>query len=242
MEERLQKVLARAGIASRRACEEMIRAGRVTVNGSVAHLGQKVEPARDRVQLDGEPVALAPSSPIYIAVNKPRGVLSTTKDERGRRTVRDLVPIPGHLFLVGRLDRASEGLVLLTNDGDLTNRLTHPRFQHTKEYRVLVQGMLDDGALAKWRRGVMLDGEMTAPADASVLGYTEQGTWLQVVLREGRNRLIRRVAEALGHPVLRLVRVRIGPVHLGDLRPRRWRRLTARELNRLETLVRGRRE
>jgi 23S rRNA pseudouridine2605 synthase len=220
----------------------MIKARRVTVNGNVAQLGQKVDSARDTVQVDGETVTLAPSTPVYVAVNKPRGVLSTTRDERGRRTVRGLVPLPGHLFLVGRLDRSSEGLVLLTNDGELTNYLTHPRYQHTKEYRVLVEGALTDDELARWRRGVLLDGKKTAPADVSILRQAENGTWLRAVLREGRNRQIRRVADILGHPVLRLIRVRIGPVRLGDLRPRRWRHLTKQELRMLESQVRGRRE
>ena len=239
MEERIQKVLARSGVASRRACEAMIRAGRVAVNGHVAGLGEKVDSARDRIELDGAPIALAPASPTYIAVHKPRGVLSTTSDERGRPTVRDLVPLPGHLYLVGRLDRSSEGLVLLTNDGELTNHLTHPRFRHTKEYRVLVEGLMGEDELGRWRRGVLLEGKQTAPADVSILDQEEDHTWIRVVMREGRRRQIRDVAAMLGCPVKRLIRVRIGPVHLGDLRPRHWRYLTKQELGQLMAQLRG---
>jgi len=241
MEERVQKILAHAGVASRRACEQMIREGRVTVNGQVARLGQKADRARDQIELDGAPLALAPASPIYIAVHKPRGVLSTTRDERGRPTVRDLVPLPGHLYLVGRLDRSSEGLVLLTNDGELTNQFTHPRYRHKKEYRVLVEGLVDDAGLERWRRGVFLEGKQTAPANVSILGYEQDHTWLRVILREGRKRQIRRVGDMLGFPVKRLIRVRIGPVHLGDLRPRRWRYLTKQELGQLKAQLNERR-
>jgi pseudouridine synthase len=237
MEERIQKLLARAGVGSRRKCEQMIVDGRVRVDGVPAILGQKADPSRARVELDGKPVRLDAANPVYVAVYKPRGVLSTTRDDRGRRTVRDLIPLPGHLFLVGRLDRASEGLVLLTNDGELTDRLTHPRYQHSKEYHVLLDGPLDETALRRWRRGVELDGRRTVPAKVQVLDRQETFTWVRVVLREGRNRQIRRVAEILGCPVARLIRVGIGPVRLGDLRPRRWRHLTHQELGQLRALT-----
>jgi pseudouridine synthase len=238
MEERLQKVLARADFGSRRACEELIRQGRVSVNGRVAQLGQKADPDRDYITVDGRPAQVRRSC-TYVAVHKPRGVLSDEGDGSGRLpTVRDLVPLPGHLFPVGRLDLRSEGLILLTNDGDLTYRLTHPRFGHEKEYRALVQGEPDERTLDKWRRGVFLAGRRTAPAEVTVAEQEKDMTWLRVVLHEGRKRQIRRVAAMLGHPVHRLIRVRIGPLHLGDLEPREWRELTDAEVDALRASVR----
>jgi pseudouridine synthase len=240
MDERLQKTLARAGFGSRRACEELIRQGRVRVGGQVAQLGQKADPERDVITVDGNPVR-PPRAHTYLAVNKPRGVLSVTADDRGRRTVRDLVPLPGHLFSVGRLDLWSEGLVLLTDDGELANRLAHPRYEHPKEYAVSVQGHPSSETLDHWRQGIVLDERRTAPAKVSVLSRERDSTLLRVVLREGRKRQIRRVAKLLGHPVRRLIRVRIGPVHLGDLPPGRWRRLTAAEVDALRSDLRARR-
>jgi pseudouridine synthase len=208
----------------------------VTVNGRVAQLGQKADPARDRIALDGKPVE-APKTFTYVALHKPRGVLS----DRGRpsgeaRTVYDLVSVPARLFTVGRLDRDSEGLVLLTDDGALKQRLTHPRYEHEKEYHVLVQGRPDEAVFQKWREGVFLDGRTTAPAQVSFLRTEGPDVWLRVVLREGRKRQIRRVAAMLGHPVRRLIRVRIASLELGDLRPGRWRKLTPQEVARLKQL------
>ena len=237
MEERLQKILARAGLGSRRSCEGLIRRGRVRVGGQVAELGQKADPARDTITVDGRPVRV-PSDHVYVAVHKPRGVLSVTKDDRGRRTVRDLVPLPGHLFPVGRLDLWSEGLVLLTDDGEFSNRLTHPRYEHEREYHVCVEGEPSDAALLQWRRGVFLDGPRTAPAQVSVLHRERDCTWLRVVLREGRKRQIRRVAGILGHRVRQLIRVRVGSLVLGDLRPGQWRRLSAAEVSALRAAIR----
>lgn len=239
MEERLQKILARAGFGARRACEDLIRQGRVTVNGEIARLGQKVDPQRDRIAVGGRPIRL-PRRYTYIALHKPPGVLSDEGDGSGRRpTVLDLVKHPGRLFPMGRLDLRSEGLVLLTDDGDLALRLTHPRFGHEKEYHVLVEGCPTGETLEKWRRGVELDGEMTAPAEVAVLRAETEGakerTWLRVVLREGRKRQIRRTAALLGHPVVRLIRVRIGPVHLGDLPPGKWRYLSPAEIRALRS-------
>ncbi|RLC60130.1 MAG: pseudouridine synthase [Chloroflexota bacterium] len=238
MEERLQKILARAGFGSRRACEELIRQGRVAINGQVAQLGQKADPDCDRITVDGEPVRVKRRH-TYIALHKPRGVLSDEGDGSGSLpTVRDLVPLPGHLFPVGRLDLRSEGLILLTDDGDLTHRLTHPRFGHEREYRVLVEGEPDKATLRKWRRGVFLDGRRTAPAEVTITGREKGRTWLRVVLREGRKRQVRRVAAMLGHPVQRLIRVRIGPLRLGDLKPGQWRRLSDAEVKALRSAVR----
>lgn len=232
MEERLQKLMARAGIGSRRGCEEIIRQGRVTVDGKIAILGQKVDPSRQRIIVDGQNLG-AVERPVYVAINKPWGVLAVSKDDRGRTTVRDLVPIGGHLFPVGRLDANSEGLMLLTNDGALANRLTHPRYEHPKEYRVLVKGKPSDATLDKWERGVYLDGRRTAPARIKRTKQEKDGIWLQIIMHEGRKRQIRRVALMLGHPVQRLIRERIGPLNLGDLQPGEWRRLSTHELQAL---------
>jgi 23S rRNA pseudouridine2605 synthase len=239
MEERLQKILARAGHGSRRACEEFISQGRVLVNGQVAQLGQKADLDRDRITLDGRPVRVRKNH-TYVILHKPRGVLSDEGDGSGRLpTVRDLVNLPQRLFPVGRLDLRSEGLMLLTDDGELAHRLTHPRYEHAKEYQVYVEGRPDDQALERWRRGVFLDGRKTVTADVDVLHRERDHTWLRVVLREGRKRQIRRVATMLGHPVHKLVRVRIGPVRLGDLRPGEWRHLTNQELRELRKVKRS---
>lgn len=245
--ERLQKILAAAGYGSRRACEDLIRQGRVTLNGQPAQFGDRADPGRDTVCVDGVPVQVQPAH-TYIVVYKPAGVISSLSDERGRRTVRDLVPIPGRLLPVGRLDADSEGLMLLTDDGALVNRVTHPRYQMAKEYHVLVAGRPSEAILSRWRRGVVLpdldarthDGGLTAPAQVEVLRMEEGassgegGTWLRVVMHEGRKRQVRRVAGLLGHPVRRLIRVRIGPLRLGTLQPGQWRRLTEREVEALK--------
>jgi pseudouridine synthase len=238
--------MARANLGSRRACEAIIEAGRVAVNGRVAKLGNKADPAVDRIEVDGRPLALAPNPTsgdrlIYIALNKPRGVISSLEDEmaEGRTTVRDLIQIDAaeHIYPVGRLDKPSEGLVLMTNDGALAHRLTHPRYGHEKVYDVVVEGWMGDRELDRWRRGVMLDGRITAPAPIEIIQRDQESTRLRIVLREGRKRQIRRVAAALGHPVRRLVRERIGPLSLGDLTPGQWRYLTDQEIQLLKRSV-----
>lgn len=235
--ERLQKVLAHAGVASRRKSEEIILQGRVTVNGKVVtQLGTKVDPGRDEIRVDGERVQVV-SGYIYVLLNKPRGVLSTMEDERGRPALGDLLTLPTRLYPVGRLDVTSEGLILLTNDGTLANVLTHPRYEHEKEYLVLVNGSPSDKTLEVWQRGVMLDGELTAPAQVEVLKRGDSSL-LRVVMREGRKRQIRNVASLLGHPVRELKRVRLGPLQLGTLEAGQWRYLTAREIRELESLKR----
>ncbi len=237
MEDRLQKILARAGFGSRRACEELIRQKRVTVNGQIAQLGQRADPDHDRIALDGNLVRIK-GHYTYIALHKPRGVLSDEGDGSGRiPTVHDLVSVPDRLFPVGRLDLRSEGLILLTDDGDLTYRLTHPRFGHEKEYQTLVEGKPDEATLSKWRRGVFLEGKRTAPAQVNVIEQDEDCTWLRIVLQEGRKRQIRRVAAMLGHPARRIIRVRIGPLRLGNLRPKQWRALTNVEVRALRSSV-----
>ncbi len=233
-EERLQKILARAGYGSRRACEELITAGRVRVNDVVAALGMKADPHKDKISVDGRPLKLD-DEPVYIALYKPRNVLSTVRSQDRRRTVLDLVGIPQRVFPVGRLDADSEGLIILTNDGELANQLTHPRFGHEKEYRVLVARRPDTEQLETWRRGVALeDGYRTAPAKVWVESFFGRGAWLRVVMREGRKRQIREIGKLLGLPVVRIIRVRIGSLQLGRLKPGEWRYLTPDELEGLK--------
>ncbi|MCX7790677.1 MAG: pseudouridine synthase, partial [Chloroflexaceae bacterium] len=235
--ERLQKVLASAGIASRRDCEALIAAGRVTVNGRVVlEPGLRVDPEQDVIQVDGEMVR-RPVERTYIMVHKPVGYVSTVDDPQGRPTVLDLVDVPTRVFPVGRLDVDSEGLILLTDDGELTHYLTHPKFEVEKEYRVLLDRPLDSEALRQWRAGVLLNGELTAPAWVELIETAPEGPWYRVVLREGRKRQIREVAKLLGYEVQRLIRVREGDIALGDLPPRKWRSLTPEEVARLRSHV-----
>lgn len=237
MEERLQKILAQAGFGSRRSCEELIVAKRVRVNGAIAELGSKADAQVDKIMVDGRPIPKA-AAPIYIALNKPRGILSDVDVNDPRKTVHDLVDVPGHLFAVGRLDYDSEGLMLLTNDGELANHLTHPRYGHEKEYRVLVASRPDEEQLAIWRRGVVLeDGYRTRAAMVTVDSQSGKGAWLRIVLKEGRKRQIREVGSRIGLPVERIVRVRIGTLHLGDLKLSEWRHLSADEVRKLKLSV-----
>lgn len=229
-EERLQKVLARAGVASRRAAEEMIRQGRVSVNGRVVtEVGTKVRPDLDVVAVDGKPIA-GRQHLVYLAMNKPAGYVSTAADTHGRPTVLDLVPVGARVYPVGRLDLDTEGLLLLTNDGDFAYLVTHPKHALEKEYRALVRGRPGPEALEKLRRGVEIDGRKTAPATVEVVSSLPTATWLRIVLHEGRKRQVRRMCEAVGHPVLTLRRVRIGPIELGSLPPGAVRELTAAEV------------
>ncbi len=231
---RLQKLLAQAGVASRRAAEELIRQGRVAVNNIVVtKLGKKVLPGIDSVAVDGREVG-APEHLVYFALNKPAGYVSTVKDAHARRTVLDLVPATARLYPVGRLDADSEGLLLLTNDGALAFAVTHPSHELEKEYRVLVAGVPDTSALRQLRQGVSLEGRPTAPAQVEVVSQEPDGTWLRVVLHEGRKRQVRRMAEEVGHPVRYLQRVRIGPVRLGRLGLGQYRELTPQEVGALK--------
>jgi 23S rRNA pseudouridine2605 synthase len=226
---RLQKFLAQAGYGARRKCEQIIIDGRVTVNGVVAQIGQSVE-AKDEVRVDGKPVA-QPETKIYIALNKPPGYSSDRSDERNRNMF-ELVKLPERLYGVGRLDKDSSGLILLTNDGEFAYRLTHPSFEHEKEYRVRVIGRPTEITLNRWREGVMLEGETTPTAPCKVRYLDTQGnvSQLAVIMHEGRKRQIRRIAKYLGHAVVELSRVRVGSVRLGDLKSGEWRRLTEMEV------------
>lgn len=237
MSERLQKILAQAGYGSRRACEDFISAGRVRVNGKIAELGQKADPRADKITVDGKPIAAAEAL-VYIALHKPRNVLSTVEAEvgDGRKTVRDLVDVPDHVHPVGRLDYESEGLVLMTNDGDLTNKLTHPRFGHEKEYRVLLARRPDQEQIEAWRRGVVLeDGYKTAPVDVRFEEAQGKGAWIRVIMKEGRKRQIRETCKQLALPVVRIIRTRIGTLRLSNLKPRQWRYLTMIEVKDLKS-------
>lgn len=227
--ERLQKVLARAGFGSRRVCEDLIAGGRVLVNGQPVALGARVDVGRDIVSVDGVEIGVQPDF-VYYLLNKPAGVVTTAADTHGRPTVVELVPREPRVHPVGRLDKETEGLLLLTNDGRLTQRLTHPSFGVEKEYLAHVEGIPSRGALRRLRDGVELDDGRTAPAQVSM---PDPGL-LRIVIHEGRNRQVRRMCEAIGHPVLRLVRTRIGPLQDPGLAPGEFRALTVAEVRALE--------
>jgi 23S rRNA pseudouridine2605 synthase len=232
MEERLQKILARAGLGSRRACDALIAEGRVTVNGQVAQPGHKADPGRDQIEVDGSPLG-RPERLRYVILHKPRGIVSTVAAQDDRQTVRDLVGLDERLYPVGRLDADSEGLILLTNDGELADHLTHPRYESEKEYRVLVKGNPDPERLAAWRRGVVLEGKRTAPALVEREETSAAGTWLRITMHEGRKHQIRDIGLLLGLPVRRLIRVRMGGLPLGSLAEGAWRELKPDEVSRL---------
>ncbi len=266
--ERLQKIIAQAGIASRRAAEEMIAAGRVSVNGKVVtEMGVQADPSEDKIEVDGRPLPApkpgnAAQEHVYIALNKPARVVSTARDTHGRRTVIDLVhgkdvdagapaadrqateapkaptaKVTARVYPVGRLDFDSTGLLLLTNDGDLTFRLTHPRYGIEKEYRVLVRGRPGEAAQRAMREGIEIEGERTAPAKVEELGKTGSDTWLRITIHEGRKRQVRLMTSAVGHPVIELQRVRFGPITLGSLEPGNWRVLAVHEVHALRKAV-----
>lgn len=227
--ERLQKVLARIGIGSRRVCEDLIAEGAITVNGEVAVLGRRVDVDNDEIAINGVIIGIRPGI-VHLLLNKPTGVITTADDPHGRPTVLELVPDEPRVFPVGRLDMDTEGLLLLTNDGDLAHRLTHPSFGVEKEYIAHVEGEPTRGELRLLREGVELEDGMTAPAKAALVG---PGI-LRLTIHEGRNRQIRRMCEAVGHPVIRLIRTRIGPLADRKLKPGEWRPLTGPELRSLE--------
>ena len=230
--ERLQKVLAAAGVASRRHVEEMVQQGRIRVNGQPARLGQRVRPDADVVEVDGAVVGLR-SDLVHYLLNKPAGVVSTASDPQGRPTVLDRLPAAPRVYPVGRLDRDSEGLLLLTNDGDLARRVMHPSTRCEKEYLVAVEGRLSAGALRALRTGVELADGLAAAVRAS----SPQRGVLRIVLTEGRNRQVRRMCAAVGLTVTRLVRTRIGPLRDNRLAPGGWRELTRAELRVLEAYL-----
>ncbi|HZW33627.1 MAG TPA: pseudouridine synthase [Isosphaeraceae bacterium] len=237
--ERLQKVLAQAGLGSRRGCEELVLQGRVTVDGQVIRqLGTRVDPARARIAVDGEPIRLEPV--VYFAVNKPKGYVSTNFDPAGRPRVVDLLPeIPERVYTVGRLDEDSTGLMILTNDGELANRLAHPRFGVAKTYRAQVAGLPGPETIAKLTEGIWLAEGKVRVQRARVIGHHGQATWLELVLAEGKKREIRRMLAKLGHKVMALNRVAIGPITLKGLAVGECRRLARHEVDLLQKVAAG---
>ncbi|MBW3594635.1 MAG: rRNA pseudouridine synthase [Actinobacteria bacterium] len=230
--ERLQKVLAHAGLGSRRAVEEMITAGRIRVNGVQAELGRRIDPEKDKVEVDGSVVPLR-ADLVYYLLNKPEGVVTTAADPEGRPTVLDVVDVGERVWPVGRLDIGSEGALIVTNDGDLTQRLTHPRYHVPRTYVAHVQGAVGHKVLMKLARGIDLDDGPTAPARVGLVERLPGGSLVEITITEGRNRQVRRMFEAVGHPVTRLVRRAIGPLELGRLKPGDYRRLSPSEVQSL---------
>lgn len=237
MTERLQKILARAGYGSRRTCEEFIRDGRVRVDGQIARLGDRADGGLSPITLDGKPIVI-PSENIYIMLNKPRGVLSSSRSQGGHPTLFDYVDIDERVYPVGRLDLDSEGLIILTDDGDLTHRLTHPSFKHEKDYLVQLDQTPTEDQLQCWRNGIQLpEGGKTLPAKLWTAFQGDDRRWIRIVLREGRKRQVRVSAEVLGLRVLRLIRVRHGTLELGELKPGKWRYLDPDEILGLKMTV-----
>lgn len=233
-EERVQKLLSTAGYGSRRSCEQIIVDGRVRVNGRIIHIGDKADPSIDEIRVDNKPIAIMQKK-IYIALNKPRGYLSDIDENHPKPSVHDILDLSEHLFSVGRLDLDSEGLILMTNDGELANRLSHPRYQHDKEYEVFVISEPDQEQLEIWRRGVVLeDGYRTLPAEVDLLSKVNKGAWLRIVLHEGKKRQIRKTGARIGLPVSKIRRVRIGTLKLGSLKSGEWRYLTEKEVKLLK--------
>lgn len=237
MEIRIQKILANAGIASRRKAEELIIDGRITVNGKIAVIGMKADPERDYIKLDGRLIS-KPEPKVYYMFNKPADVVTSLSDPEGRPTVGDyLKGIKYRVFPVGRLDYDSEGLLLITNDGDFANSLLHPSKKIPKTYVVKVKDIIDDNKLQILRRGVRLEDGLTAPAKVKRLRQTDNNSWIEITIYEGRKRQIRRMLEKVGHPVIKLRRIAIGSLKLGDLKTGQMRRLTNEEVKSLKELA-----
>ncbi len=228
MKMRIHKYLAHAGLASRRHGEEMVEKGEVMVNGSVAKVGQVIESDTAKVSVGGKSIAIDKVL-VYYLLNKPRGVVSSVTDPDGRRTVTSLVPGGHRLYPVGRLDYDSEGLMLLTNDGDLAYRMTHPKFEIDKTYHVLVKGVMTEKSVGYLEQGVTIEGKKTAPAKVSIAESQPSNTWIDITIHEGANRQIRKMCEAVGYPVMRLIRTHLGPWELGDIPVGKFRILTPAE-------------
>ncbi|HBN38234.1 MAG TPA: pseudouridine synthase [Ruminococcaceae bacterium] len=231
-EVRLQKFMAECGVASRRKSEELIEMGKVKVNGHVAHIGDKINPKKDLVTVRGKKINKVDRM-YYIMLNKPRGYVTTVSDELGRKTVMDLIDVKARIYPVGRLDKDSEGLLILTNDGSFANALTHPKHNYAKVYRVTVRPSVNDEILDKLRNGIEIDGRKTASCDVNIVTEEEGRVVLEFILREGRNRQIRKMCEAVNLEVARLKRISIGPVKLGMLQPGKSRELTDNEVRKL---------
>ncbi len=237
MEQRLQKIIAEMGMASRRKAEELIIEGRVTVNGKVAVIGMKADPSRDHVKVDGKLLTM-PEKKVYYVFNKPRGVVTSLGDPEGRPSVQDFLRgIRERVYPVGRLDYDSEGLLILTNDGDLAHGVLHPSKKIPKTYLVKIKGTLEAEDLDRLRKGIRLDRAVTAPAKVKLLRKTDQNSWIEMVIYEGKKRQIRRMLEKVGHPVIRLMRIRINGIEMGDVKPGMIRRMLPEEIDMLRSEV-----
>lgn len=227
--------MARANIASRRASEKIIEAGRVTVNGNTITIGDKADPSKDDIRVDGKSIQIE-TDKIYVAINKPTNVVSTNDNQDDDRpTIREILPLEGHLFPVGRLDTESTGLIIMTNDGELANRLSHPRYRHTKTYRVVVHGSPPPDVIEQWQKGLYLEEGRTAPCIVRVIHGDYKFTTLEIIMTEGKNRQIRRVASLLGYPVHKLMRTAIGQYEMGRLKENQYKILTDKDVTLLKT-------
>lgn len=239
MEQRLQKIIAEMGIASRRKAEEMIYEGRVRVNGRVATIGMKADLFRDHIKVDGK-LLTKPENKVYYVFNKPKGVVTSLSDPEGRPTVKDFLKgIKERVFPVGRLDYDSEGLLILTNDGEFAHGILHPSRKIPKTYMVKIKGVPEDEAVEKLRSGMKIDGVLTAPARVKRMQKSENNSWIEMTIHEGKKRQIRRMLERVGHPVLKLKRIRINGLALGDLEPGRFRAMTAKEMQTITKEIHG---
>ncbi|MBM4129377.1 MAG: rRNA pseudouridine synthase [Nitrospira sp.] len=240
MEQRIQKILSRMGVAARRKAEELILEGRVTVNGEVATIGMKADPSRDYIKVDGNLIA-GPKvgfKKVYIMLNKPKGVVTTLFDPEGRPTVKDFLKgVKYRVFPVGRLDYNSEGLLLMTNDGDFAHAVLHPSQKIAKTYLVKVKGIIGDEKIAKLRQGVRLEDGKTMPAKVKKIKKTENNSWIEITIYEGRKRQVRRMMERVGYPVLKLQRIGIGGLKLGELKPGEYRYMTSDELQLIRKVI-----
>ena len=237
MEIRLQKIMADLGIASRRKAEAMIEEGRVTVNGQVAELGQKADPELDHIKLDGKLLTRRPGPRVYYAFHKPKGVISTLEDPQERSTVADYLGcVKARVYPVGRLDFDSEGLLLLTNDGDFTQAVLHPSKKIPKVYQVKVKGVLSEEDIAALEKGIWLEDGKTAPAKVKKLKKTKENSWVEITIHEGKKRQIRRMLTRVGHSVVRLIRVKVGGIELGALGPGEMRPLTQKEIEKIRPM------
>ncbi len=233
---RLQKYLAQCGVASRRKAEELILQGRVKVNGKVVvAMGCLVDPDNDLVEFDSRPVGIKDSK-IYIMLNKPTGVITSAKDEKGRKTVLDIVNLPERLYPVGRLDFMTEGLVILTNDGDFSYLMTHPKHKIYKKYLAFVKGSVSEAGLRALKNGIEIEGRITAPARVEIIKRKKESSLIQIEIHEGRNRQVRKMCEAIGHPVTSLKRVSVGLLELGELKKGQWRHLLPKEVKQLKEM------
>jgi len=239
MLERLQKILSEYGIASRRKAEELIKEGRITVNGQIAHLGQKADPEKDYIKVDGK-LLIKPEPKVYYAFYKPRKVITSLIDPQGRPTIKDFIKgIKFRVYPVGRLDFDSEGLLLITNDGELAYHVMHPSSEIEKTYLVKVDGIIEPETIEKLKKGIKIDGKLAIPVSVNLVRKLKANSWIKITLHEGRKRQIRKMLERVGHPVIRLIRIAIDGVKLEELKPGQYRSLTKEEIESLHKKVKN---